>query len=94
MSSIIELRAFMDLADLFRERNWPSPLEVDIPGEMTGAQLLAMLDIPPEKVEVVFVNGRAFTSRMAVLTGGDRVALVPPGVPGTYRVLLGFKKLD
>lgn len=83
----------MDLADLFRERNWPSPLEVDIQGEMTGIELLAMLDIPPEKVEVVFVNGKAFDPPTAVLTGGDRVALVPPGVPGPYRVLLGFKDM-
>ncbi len=94
MSPMIELRGFMGLADLFRERSWPSPLEVDIQGEMTGEQLLAMLDIPPEKVEVVFVNGKAFTPPVAVLTGGDRVALVPPGMPGPYRVLLGFKKLD
>ena len=93
MSAMIELRAFMDLADLFRERNWPSPLEVDIQGEMTGVQLLAMLDIPPEKVEVVFVNGKAFDPSRAILTGGDRVALVPPGVPGPYRVLLGFKDM-
>jgi sulfur carrier protein ThiS len=91
---MVELRAFMGLADLFRERNWPSPLEVDIRGEMTGTELLAMLDIPQAKVEVVFVNGRAFASHMAVLTGGDRVALVPPGVPGPHRVMLGFKKLD
>jgi len=90
---MIEVRAFMDLSNLFRERNWPSPLEVGIQGEMTGVQLLDMLDIPPEKVEVVFVNGKAFTPPMAVLTCGDRVALVPPGVPGPYRVLLGFKKM-
>jgi hypothetical protein len=89
----IELRAFMDLAELFRERNWPSPLEVDIEGAMTGVQLLALLDIPPEKVEVVFVNGKAFNPTMAVVTGGDRVALVPPGVPGPYRALLGFKEM-
>ncbi len=93
MSPRIEVRAFMDLAALFRERNWPSPLEVDIQGAMTGVQLLAMLDIPPEKVEVVFVNGKAFNPPMAVVTGGDRVALVPPGVPGPYRALLGFKKM-
>ena len=90
---MIELRAFMDLADLFRERNWPSPLEVDIQGEMTGVQLLAMLDIPPERVEVVFVNGKAFDPSKALLNDGDRVALVPPGVPGPYRVLLGFKDM-
>jgi hypothetical protein len=52
---MIELRAFMGLGDLFRERSWPSPLEVDIRGGMTGPQLLAMLDIPPAKVEVIFV---------------------------------------
>jgi hypothetical protein len=93
VSPTIEVRAFMDLAALFRERKWPSPLEVEIRGEMTGVQLLAMLDIPPEKVEVVFVNGKAFNPPMAVVTGGDRVALVPPGVPGPYRALLGFKEM-
>lgn len=93
MSAKIELRAFMDLAGLFRERIWPNPLEVDIQGEVTGAQLLAMLDIPPEKVEVIFVNGKAFNPPMAVVTGGDRVALVSPGVPGPYRALLGFKEM-
>ena len=91
---MIELRAFMGLADYFRERNWPRPMKIDIQGEMTGTQLLAMLGIPPEKVEIVFVNGKAFNPSMAVMTGCDRVALVPPGVPGPYRVLLGFKKLD
>ena len=93
MSSRVELRAFMNLRDLFRERNWPSPLEVDIQGEMTGFQLLTLLDIPPEKVEVFFVNGKALNPAMTVVTGGDRVALVPPGVPGPYRVFLGFKKM-
>ncbi len=94
MSPTIEVRAYMDLAALFRERNWPSPLEIDIQGAMTGVQLLALLDIPPERVEVVFVNGKAFNPPMAVVTGGDRVALVPPGVPGPYRALLGFKEMS
>ena len=84
----------MYLADLFRERNWPSPLEVIIQGEMSGVQLLTLLDIPFEKVEVIFVNGKAFNPSMAVISGGDRVALVSPGVPGPYRALLGFKKMD
>jgi hypothetical protein len=89
----VEVRAFMDLAGLFRKRNWPFPLEVDIPGKLTGIQLLALLDIPPENVEVIFINGKAFNPSMAAISIGDRVALVPPGAPGTYRVLLGFKKL-
>jgi hypothetical protein len=94
VSPTIEVRAYMDLAALFRERNWPSPLEIEIQGAMTGVQLLALLDIPPERVEVVFVNGKAFNPPMAVVTGGDRVALVPPGVPGPYRALLGFKEMS
>lgn len=93
MSPKIELRAYMDLADFFRQRNWPSPLEVNVQGVMTGVQLLALLNIPPEKVEVIFVNGKAFKPSVAVISGGDRVALVSPGVPGPYRLLLGFKKL-
>jgi hypothetical protein len=84
----------MYLTDLFRKRNWPSPLEVNIQGEMTGVQLLTLLDIPLEKVEVIFVNGKAFKPSMAVISGGDRVALVSPGVPGPYRALLGFKKMN
>ncbi|HTY24051.1 MAG TPA: hypothetical protein VMC85_13030 [Desulfomonilaceae bacterium] len=90
---MIELRAFMGLADLFRERNWPNPYKIDIQGGMTGSRLLAMLDIPREKVEVIFVNGKACDPSIAVLTSCDRVALVPPGMPGPYRVLLGFKEL-
>ena len=94
MPPSIELRGFMDIADIFRERKWPSPLELDIQGELTGTELLALLDIPREKVEVIFVNGKAFNPEMALISGGDRVALLSPGAPGPYRVLLGFKKMD
>jgi hypothetical protein len=94
MPSMIELRAFMDLSDTFRKRNWSNPKEVEIQGEITGLELLAILGIPEEMVEVVFVNGKAYTPPFAVVTGGDRVALAPPGVPGPYRVLLGFKKME
>lgn len=94
MSSQIELRAFMDLSKIFKERNWSNPMEVAVQGEITGLELMAMLDLPEGTVEVIFVNGKAFTPDLAVLTGGDRVALAPPGVPGPYRVLLGFKKMD
>lgn len=93
MSSNIELRAFMGLADTFRERNWSNPKEVAVQGEMTGLEFLALLDLPEDAVEVFFVNGKAFTPDFAVVTGGDRVALAPRGVPGPYRVLLGFKKM-
>ena len=90
----IEVRAFMGLARIFRERGWTSPRPVDVQGEISGEDLLAMLDLKREMVEVIFVNGKAHPPDDAIVRGGDRVALAPPGVPGPYRVLLGFKKMD
>lgn len=94
MSGSIELRAFMGLSSLFRERGWSFPMEVEVQDGMSGEALLALLDIPQESVEVLFVNGKASRPDQAVVRGGDRVALAPPGVPGPYRVLLGFRKMD
>ncbi|MBI4803991.1 MAG: MoaD/ThiS family protein [Desulfovibrio sp.] len=93
MPSTIELRAFMDLVGLFRERGWSNPKQVDVQEKMSGIELLELLGIPQEMVEVIFVNGRAHTPSLAEVAGGDRVALAPPGVPGPYRVLLGFKNM-
>lgn len=41
-------------------------------------------------VEAVFINGRV-SGLTTELQDGDRVALVPPGTPGPYRVLLGIR---
>jgi sulfur-carrier protein len=47
----------------------PEPIDV--------AALVSMLDIPPEEVKLIFVNGkRADTDQ--VLAEGDRVGLFPP----------------
>jgi hypothetical protein len=91
MSAPIELHAYMGLADLFRERRWSNPRSVDIDGELTGPQFLAQLCIGQEQVEVMFVNRKAYAADIALIHPGDRVALVPPGVPGPHRFLLGFK---
>ncbi len=87
----IELHAFMQLADLFRERGWSNPRNVSVECEMNATDLLALLQIAPERVEVLFVNHTAHPVAGAVVRPGDRVALVPPGVPGPHRFLLGFK---
>jgi hypothetical protein len=92
MEGTIELRAFMGLADTFRERGWSNPRQLAIPGPLKGFDLLAMLDIPVDKVEGIFINGKVSLPPVAVVTPGDRVALAPPGIPGPYRVLLGFKR--
>jgi hypothetical protein len=91
MAEAIELHAFMALADVFRERQWSNPHEFPLSHEVTGAELLELLGIGPAAVEVIFVNRKAFAADRAQIHPGDRVALVPPGVPGPHRFLLGFK---
>jgi sulfur carrier protein ThiS len=80
----------MWLADLFKVRQWPNPRFLELDGDTSGPELLAKLDIAPERVEVIFVNGRASLPATAMVKPGDQVALVPPGTPGPYRMLLGF----
>ena len=91
MSAPIELHAYMGLADLFRQRAWSNPYSYALEKEATGPELLQALDIGRERVEVIFVNRKAYAADIAVIRPGDRVALVPPGVPGPHRFLLGFK---
>ena len=90
----IEVRFFMFLAELCKERGWTSPMKLEIDQDITGDELLAQLDIPPERVEVLLVNGKAVWPSAARIQPGDRVALLPPGTPVPYRVLLGFKKMN
>ena len=90
----IEIRFFMFLAELCNERGWTSPMQLELGEEISGTQLLERLEISPERVEVLLVNGKAVWPAIARIQPGDRVALLPPGTPGPYRVLLGFKKLN
>lgn len=94
MSDMIELRGFMGLFTLFKKRNWSNPYFISLEKEVTGPELLGMLDIPKKDVEIIFINGKAFLPFDAIICPGDRVALVPPGTPGPYRVLLGFIKQE
>ena len=89
MPATIEIRGFNRLAALFRERQWPFPLQLPLSQAITGHDLLAMLDIPTDQVEILFINGKVQFLN-ATVNPGDRVALVSPGTPGPYRVLLGF----
>jgi len=57
----------------------------------TASALISQLGLAREAVEAVFINGKAGDFE-AHLKDGDRVALMPPGTPGPYRVLLGMKK--
>jgi hypothetical protein len=87
----VELRGFMQLESLFRKRGWLNPHPFKLDRRVTGLELLVLLNVLPEEVEVIFVNRTAFPLHLAIVQPGDRVALVPPGMPGPYRLLLGFK---
>ncbi len=87
--SAVEVRGFGDILKIFQERNWPLPLSFELNEPTTTGELAKMLDLPYDKIEVVFVNGLANGMDYPVKPG-DRVAFVPPGTPGPYRVFLGF----
>lgn len=85
----VEIRGFGDFSKLFQERNWPYPLFYELKEPTTTGELAKILDLSEDKIEVVFVNGLAWGLDYPVKPG-DRVAFVPPGTPGPYRIMLGF----
>ncbi len=50
-----------------------------------------IMGLKDEDVEAVFLNGKV-VSKESIIKDGDRVALVPPGTPGSYRLMLGMKQ--
>lgn len=94
MSGTIELRVFMGLVDVFKKRELSIPLVVNLEKQITAIELMEMFNIPKKEVEIVFINGKVFLPADGVIVPGDRVALVPPGTPGPYRVLMGFVKKE
>jgi sulfur carrier protein ThiS len=51
--------------------------------------ILDGLGITPQDIEGVFVNGK-IAPLDTPLHDGDRIAALPPGTPGPYRLLLGL----
>ena len=64
----------------------------EVPEGTTVEELIARCSLAEHEVEAVFLNGRVVPWDRE-LHDGDRVALVPPGTPGPYRVLLRIAKL-
>lgn len=85
----IELRVFGRLAEVFTQKNLPIPFILGLEKPVIGADLAAKLEIPRNEIEVMIVNG-VVQALSHLIHPGDRVAFVPPGTPGPYRVLLGF----
>ncbi len=87
--STIEIRGFLHLDKSFRNKYGTVPLIYDLEESITGQELAKRLEVPLEEIEVIFVNG--FVQALDyVISPGDRVAFLPPGCPGPYRIALGF----
>jgi hypothetical protein len=80
------LRRYMDKQGL------PYEFDKDLnPGGETAYDIAVELHIPPEEIEGVFVNG-SIKNIYDTVFPGNRVALVPYGTPGPYRVFLGMTR--
>lgn len=85
----IEVRGFLHLDAAFRKKHDKVPLIMELDSTITGRELAEKLEIPWDEIEVIFVNG--FVQALDyVIHPGDRVAFLPPGCPGPYRIALGF----
>lgn len=87
----ITFNAFSFLRRKLEKRNIEcSNVRMEIDPEMTAADVVQKVGLNLEEVEVAIINGKV-SPLSAPVNDNDRVALVPPGTPGPYRVLLGFK---
>ncbi|NVN90761.1 MAG: MoaD/ThiS family protein [Desulfuromonadales bacterium] len=59
------------------------------PSGCTALELANKLELPLDKVEAVFVNHLVYSLDHRIQPG-DRVAFIPTGVPGPYRLLIGI----
>ncbi len=85
----VEVRGFLHLYSFLRKEFGTYPVYLDLESPISGRDLAEKLGIDLSKVEVIFVNG--FVEDLNYLIKqGDRVAFLPPGCPGPYRIALGF----
>ncbi|NVM21255.1 MAG: MoaD/ThiS family protein [Desulfobacterales bacterium] len=64
-------------------------VRIEVADGATVRDLVAGMGLEPGDIEAVFING-CVEPIDSLLHHGDRVAIVPPGTPGPYRVLLGM----
>jgi len=91
-SGVVNIRMFGFLRSFMKERGLQDRFDETIPPEgKSGLEVAAELGLPADKIEAVFINGR-IQQLDAKIYPGDRVAFVPSGTPGPYRVFLGMVK--
>ncbi|MCF8068129.1 MAG: MoaD/ThiS family protein [Desulfobacterales bacterium] len=89
----IFLNAFSFLQPKLKARNIEyADASIEIPDDITARQLITdVLGLEPEDVEAVMINGKVSAATTS-LNHKDRIGLIPPGMPGPYRVFLGIVK--
>lgn len=88
---IITFNAFSFLQKKLKRQNIEcSDAAMTLSEGSTAKDLICHVNLTTEEVEAIFINGKV-APMDTILSDNDRVALVPPGTPGPYRVLLGFK---
>ncbi len=60
---------------------------------MTAQDFIDELGFKEGEIEAVFINGTV-SPKNTILHDGDRIALLPPGTPGSYRLILGIKDMS
>jgi len=86
----IELRFFSTLQDMMREKGYSFPTYLEVGQGITVSDLLNHIGLTTLQVEAVMINGTV-ENYAKLICEGDRVALIPPGTPGPYRVMLGIR---
>jgi len=90
----ITFNAFNFLREHLKKKNIPYVNAImELPDNYTPNKLIKELGYSEGEVEFVFINGKVLP-KDTILKDGDRVAFVPPGTPGSYRLLLGAKKRE
>jgi hypothetical protein len=85
----IEVRAFGRLRSLLAPgAAYPMHVAVGADG-ISGREVAAGLGLPDSEIEAVFRNGLV-VGLTDPLHPGDRIAFIPRGVPGPYRLFLGM----
>lgn len=87
--NMLEIRGFLQLDAFLKKKYGKMPIFLEIDGPISGLDLSEKLGINRDDIEVIFVNG--FVQQLDfILNPGDRMAFLPPGCPGPYRIALGF----
>ncbi|AOY75217.1 MoaD/ThiS family protein [Clostridium formicaceticum] len=85
----IEVRGFLQLDAHLRKKYGSIPVIMELEEPIKGTELAEKMNVSWDEVEVIFVNG--FVQALDyVIHPGDRVAFLPPGCPGPYRLAMGF----